>query len=430
MFRALWNKENRGIFYRTLSEKNKAGDLVELVLRLEHPDRKVIESELTGKIGPVQVEYFEFIPYASLKVPVSSAYLLAGIVSTEGFLLTNDRTPVISDVDVSHRVSIPDEFEHLSVGMRALADQFKKMHLQKAIYKMDGEDGSEPSENMWNLRNVMKYEAERSWYQIGQSARVAIIDTGCDYTHSEIRDRFNPNNLGYNFCDKNTNPKDGNRHGTHVAGSTAGMMVGVAPYANLFAVKVLNDEGSGTETDVIRGIEWCIRNEMDVGNMSLGASAASEAFEKICKAARERGLILVAAAGNSYIGKSYPAAFDSVISVAAVDRDKAHAEFSNVNNCLDVSAPGVKVFSCVPGGGYDTFSGTSMASPHATGAIAAGLSVEKPRRNSSGVDYMADLLKETCYPCQSTGSPYADRWLYGAGHIDVQALMSRVNEGF
>lgn len=219
----------------------------------------------------------------------------------------------------------------------------------------------------WNLELVGQPSgAQRS---DGDGASVAVLDTGVDYTHPEITPRFGIEK-GYNAIGSGE-PLDRHGHGTHVAGTVAAETVGMAPGAQLYAVKVLDDYGRGSDGSVVRGIDWSASRKVDVVNMSLGGPGRSEAFQMVINAAHEQGVTLVAAAGND--GRempSYPAAYDHVISVAAVDRRKRRAYFSNTHRTLDLSGPGVDVRSLTPGGGYRDLSGTSMASPHVAGACA------------------------------------------------------------
>jgi subtilisin family serine protease len=155
--------------------------------------------------------------------------------------------------------------------------------------------------------------------------------------------------------------------------------------------------------------------------MSLGASDASRAFEEICRRAYESGLVLVAAAGNEGYGPDYPAAFGkSVIGVAAVDADNEHADFSNVWETNDISAPGVGIISCLMGGGYTELDGTSMATPHVTGAVALALSLLKAAPNELE-GYMADTAQELSY-----GADYPNEWVYGAGLLRADRLLAKL----
>jgi subtilisin len=233
---------------------------------------------------------------------------------------------------------------------------------------------------------------------------VAIIDTGIDLDHPDL------NVLGGKNCQSGSSYDDGNGHGTHVAGTVAAKddsngVVGMAPGAPLYAVRVLNNSGSGSWSAIICGIDWVTQNAaskgIKVANMSLGGSGSdgscnSEALHlAICNSVN-KGVTYVVAAGNSNKNLSgfVPAAYNEVLTVTAMadfngqpgggaaatcrsDVDETPADFSNftrVDNSTDVShtiaAPGVCIRSTWKGGGYKTISGTSMASPHVAGTAA------------------------------------------------------------
>lgn len=214
-------------------------------------------------------------------------------------------------------------------------------------------------------------------YNKGTGVKVAIIDTGIDYNHPDLDGNYKG---GYNFVSNNYDPNDDNGHGTHVAGIIAAEengigVVGVAPEASLYAVKVLDSTGSGTFSNVIAGIDWSVNNGMQVISMSLGANEGSISLKNAVDNANSSGVVVVAAAGND--GNSagttdtvdYPARYDSVIAVAATDSSNTRASFSSTGPAVEVSAPGVSVYSTIPGG-YGYKSGTSMATPHVTGTAA------------------------------------------------------------
>lgn len=225
---------------------------------------------------------------------------------------------------------------------------------------------------------------------------VAVIDTGIDISHPDL------NVVGGKNCSTGRSFKDGNGHGTHVAGTIGAKddgngVVGVAPGARLWAVRVLNNAGSGTWSSVICGIDWVTANAstIEVANMSLGGGGSdsscsgSDALHKAICASVAAGVTYVVAAGNaSDDAKNHvPAAYDEVITVSAladfnglagggasatcrVDVDDTFANFSNYGPDVDIIAPGVCILSTWKGGGYNTISGTSMASPHVAGAAA------------------------------------------------------------
>ena len=229
----------------------------------------------------------------------------------------------------------------------------------------------EPLTSTQTLDNLLLIGVpEAHEYATGVGVRVGVIDTGCDYKHPEIAECFEENK-GYNFLNETNDPLDDHKHGTHVAGTIAGAEVGVAPDATLYALKVLDARGNGSEVNVIRAMEWAIDQDLDVLNASLGSGRASDALHAITKLVKEKGIYFTAAAGNNGTPSySYPASCEGAISVAAVDNHKQRAPFSQYNDQVTLSAPGVGVRSCVPGGGYAAFSGTSMASPHVAGAAA------------------------------------------------------------
>lgn len=210
------------------------------------------------------------------------------------------------------------------------------------------------------------------------NVNVAVIDTGIDASHPDL-------NVvdGVNFA-KGKSWSDGNGHGTHVSGTIAAKnndigVVGVAPGANLYAVKVLDNRGSGFMSDVIAGVNWVAANTdiIDVANMSLGGSTSST-LNAAVENAINAGVVFVVAAGNESTDacSKSPASAPNAITVSALDdRDgisnsDPFASFSNYGSCVDMIAPGVLILSTWKGGDYNTISGTSMASPHVAGAAA------------------------------------------------------------
>jgi serine protease len=193
----------------------------------------------------------------------------------------------------------------------------------------------------------------------GRPIHVAVIDTGVDRNSPELKRAYKG---GYNFVSSNSDPQDDYGHGTHVAGTIAADddnagIVGVASDVDLFAVKVLNQCGSGSTDTILNGVQWVVDQKNSVGgdwvvNMSLGGPEFSAAEQAAYQAASDAGVLIFAAAGNSYIdnpvdGLSYPAGYPSVISVGAVDSAMRIASFSQRGPDLKVVAPGVAVLSTV-----------------------------------------------------------------------------------
>ncbi len=238
----------------------------------------------------------------------------------------------------------------------------------------------------WGINRVFGNEGNRlaTWdTSQGAGIGVAVLDTGIDTSHEDLRvvdgRRFYIQGVFLRQDDQYT---DGNGHGTHVAGTIAALdndlgVVGVAPAVDLYAVKVLTDKGSGSISAIVAGIEWTVNHPDNISiiNMSLGSSSYSQTFEDACNAAYNSGILVVASAGNSGNTEGtgdnvgYPARYDSVIAVSASDSADQRAYFSSTGPDVELIAPGLGIYSSVPGG-YDTYSGTSMASPHVAGVAA------------------------------------------------------------
>ncbi len=204
----------------------------------------------------------------------------------------------------------------------------------------------------------------------GAGIKVGILDTGIDSGHPDLHVAD-----GVNLISPFKSYADDNGHGTHVAGTVAALdndigVIGVGPQIQLYALKALNSRGSGYLSDIIEGLQWAVEKQLDVVNMSLGTDSDSPVFREAIKEAAQAGLIMVAAAGNDGEDVDYPAAYDKVMAVAAVDIGSKIAYFSSPGPQVDISAPGVAVLSTVRGGKYATYSGTSMAAPHVTGTVA------------------------------------------------------------
>lgn len=245
----------------------------------------------------------------------------------------------------------------------------------KAIPITYSENGDD-DDGKWNIEKVQGPEC---WdgTKAGKGTTIAIIDTGIDYNHVDLADNFD-DLKGHNFVDGGTDPLDDNSHGTHCAGiadgTGKGRIRGVASKARLYAVKVLDASGGGTLESVIAGIEWSVENGADVLSMSLGTGQYSDILDDACKAAYDAGKVVVAAAGNEIIGPSYPAYNKTAISVAATDKNDKSPYWSNKDNHLSISCPGVEILSCLPGNKHGKGSGTSMACPHAAGGASVYIS--------------------------------------------------------
>jgi len=298
------------------------------------------------------------------------------------------------------------------------------VELDIKVYALDIE-----LDNSWGVKRIGAGFVHED-YNKGAGVKVAIIDSGVDYTHEDLDANFDLNLLGYDFVNDDDDPMDDDGHGTHVAGTVAAEdndigVVGVAPEAELYALKVLDETGRGYVSDVITAIQWATNppetyDSMDIINMSLGGGENLD-LKKACQAAYDAGLLLVAAAGNSGnppgIGDNiiYPAAYDSVIAVAATDQNDKRAKWSSTGPDLELSAPGVAINSTLLGGGYGEGSGTSMASPHVAGTAALVWAV-----NGWSNETVRTQLKDTAY---DLGEVEWDS-KYGYGLVDADEAAS------
>jgi subtilisin len=286
-----------------------------------------------------------------------------------------------------------------------------------------------PQTMAWGVDRI---DAEKVWSpNTGAGQDVAILDTGIDYDHPDLQANVRGGIYfaGWIFDelfgkDGSTNPadwNDGHGHGTHCAGIVAAInneigVVGVAPSANLWGVKVLDDNGSGYTSDIIQGLQWCATHAIEVASMSFGGGGTAS-LQSACQAAYDAGVLLVAAAGNDNGGPvSYPAAYSSVMAVSAVGQNPDGtiylAGFSNVGPQIELAAPGVSINSTFKDGGYQVWSGTSMACPHVAGAAALVW--------ATGLNSPSAVRARLCETAEDLGSAGWDA-SYGYGLVDAEA---------
>lgn len=294
------------------------------------------------------------------------------------------------------------------------------------------------AEYQWNLRHI---RANSGWDRATGSSGViiAIADTGIDLGHPDLAGKIVG---GIDAVNNDFTAQDDNGHGTHVASIAAGQsnnargIAGVDWNARLMPVKVLNAAGNGSSAQLADGLTWAADNGANVLNMSLASANSSSVVRNAVQYAYERGVLLVAAAGNSYIAgnpTSYPAAYDHVIGVAAVNDTDGHASYSNSGSYVDVAAPGGDPSSSsdsdlrhwIPGAywrgsgiSYALLSGTSQAAPHVAGLAGLLLALN----GSFTPDQLAQLITSSAVDVQAAGwDPFS-----GYGRIDVAAAMAAV----
>jgi len=277
---------------------------------------------------------------------------------------------------------------------------------------------------------------------------VAVIDTGVDYTHPDLRENAWVNEAelngvpgvdddgngyvddihGYDFANDDGDPMDDNNHGTHCAGTIAAKgnnglgVVGVSWNAKIMGVKFLTGSGSGSLANAVKSIDYVTQSPAFFSSNSWGGGPASQAMKEAIQRAGEKGKLFVAAAGNSSSNNDttpqYPASYDSdnIISVAAIDRRGSLANFSCYGKTtVDIAAPGVDIVSTILGGGTKSYSGTSMATPHVAGAVAL---VKSLFPNWTG-EQIKERILATARP-----NPRISSHVATGGNLDVYAALT------
>ncbi len=298
-----------------------------------------------------------------------------------------------------------------------------------------------PNDRYFPLQwNFEKIQMPAAWdISTGQGVIVAIVDTGVDFGAPDLA---NTSHLtGYDFVNSDSDPKDDEGHGTHVAGTIAQStnnsigVAGVAFNAQLLPVKVLNAAGTGTYENIIKGIIYAVDQGAKVINLSLAGSSSSQGLLDAVKYANSKGVVVVAAAGNSNSSIAYPAAYDDyVIAVGATRYDNTRAYYSNYGSQLDLVAPGgdtnvdqnsdgyadgimqQTLKSDGSGYSYQFYEGTSMAAPHVTGVTALLLAL-KPAASPAEIE---NILASTAL--KNLGSATE----YGAGLIQAASALAMV----
>jgi subtilisin len=309
--------------------------------------------------------------------------------------------------------------------------QPKELHIHPSIVQW--KTISKQQKMDWGIKALRVYEI---WKKAkGETVKVAILDTGIS-RHDDLQINVKG---GINFSSSDSKDyEDRVGHGTHVAGIIAAAdndigVVGVAPRTEIYAVKVLGDNGSGSFEMIAKGIDWAVENGMDVISMSLGCNYGNDTLHDAIKRAYQKNITLVAAAGNDgdeykeHDNIDYPARYPEVIAVAAINKYLQRSWFSSNGEKLDVAAPGEDITSTYLNNGYAILSGTSMAAPFVTGVLALLIGKHKQTLdNKTPIDTPERIREHLRRTADDAGEIGKDRF-YGYGIVSPTKLLEGVN---
>lgn len=267
----------------------------------------------------------------------------------------------------------------------------------------------------WGVKLI---QAPLAWNRTtGYRVKVGVIDTGVDFGHPDLRHSLE---RGINLLHRMALPQDDNGHGTHISGTIAAAnelqgMIGVAPRATIYPIKAFDHNGSAFVSDIILGIEWCVRNQINVVNMSFGMKTRSRSLLNAVNYAYRSGVLIVASSGNDgRIGDiDYPARYNQTIAVGATNRQRKIASFTNRSRLVDIFAPGDQIASAWLRGKHREMSGTSMATSHVTGAVALLLAL-KPNLTPAQIK---TIIKKSAKPLRNSKAPRL------AGELNIMRMI-------
>lgn len=272
----------------------------------------------------------------------------------------------------------------------------------------------------WHLQTM---HVPAAWnYSIGTGVTVAILDSGIDATHPDLQGQLVP---GWNFFDNNSNTADVYGHGTKVAGVVAAVgynsigVAGISWGSQLMPVRVTDTTGTGTWSAIASGLNWAADHGAKVANLSFAVQASSST-QTAAQYFKNKGGVVVNSAGN-YGTLDSTAPSDALISVSATDGTDTLASWSSYGPYVDLSAPGVSIWTTTMGGGYSAVSGTSFSSP-ATAAVAALMMTANPALSPTQI---VSLLESTAVDLGAAGYDY----YYGYGRVDAGAAVLAAAQG-
>lgn len=332
---------------------------------------------------------------------------------------------------IREELSLPNSFiieipsAYTSAALRALERNFSVEYIEKDFIATSFVIPNDPKfSEQWGLAKI---KAPAAWNKTRGSGTIdiAILDTGIDGSHPDLLGKIS---ISVNCTESPSCPAalavDPDGHGTHVAGIATALsnngagVTGIVWDGRLMNVKVLDDDGSGYYSWIINGIIFAADNGAEVINLSLGGNSSSRSLRDAVDYAWKKGVVVVAAAGNGYGGRSYPAYYPNTIAVAATDANDNKANFSNYGSWVDVAAPGVSIVSTYKGD-YQTLSGTSMSTPFVTG-LAALVLADHPSWTNSQV---RNKIEGTADKISGTGIYWSKGRINACSALDCEAAL-------
>ena len=347
-----------------------------------------------------------------------------GVTAAEIDALLND--PAVAHVEPDYILSVPpDEFggEVFSAEVATTATP------NDTLYS-----------DLWGMPNI---HADNVWntLQDAPNVIVAVIDSGVDYKHPDLAANMwksASGKVGFDAFEDDDDPMDENGHGTHCAGTIAGVgnnglgVVGVAWKTRVMALRFLGPTGSGNSSDAIKCIDWAVENGAHILSNSWGGGGFSQNLKDAIDRAESKGVLFIAAAGNNGTSDNdvtphYPSSYASknIIAVGAIDVADARASFSSFGkNSVDIGAPGVDITSTIPDEKYASFNGTSMATPHVAGAavLTWAKTFTSPKQDVTQMKTVRDLILTNARKVAAL----EDRWGHAVvkgGVLDIQFLV-------
>ncbi|WP_353931151.1 S8 family peptidase [Okeanomitos corallinicola TIOX110] len=388
------------------------------------------------------------------------------------------QTAVDSSLSFKNHSSLPSDAKEepiFNTNSYNFNNGYGLVNAGKAVSTVTGEspyvDAPPLGGNNWGADLVKAPTAWQNGYT-GQGIIVAVLDTGVDYNHNDLNSNiwintkeiagngidddgngFVDDVRGWNFDGNNNNVLDDESHGTHVAGTIAAKndgngVTGIAYNSQIMAVKVLDENGSGSYSNIANGVRYAVDNGANVINLSLGGNSGNNTLKSAIEYASNKGVIVVMAAGNEGASQpSYPARYanDFGIAVGAVNQSNQFTDFSNRSGSQEikyVTAPGEDIYSTVPNNKYATYSGTSMAAPHVAGVVALMLSANPNLTDSQVRDIIVNTSENTTNPQQPqqpnqpsnpSPSPFPFPFpidLLPFGLINIGAILPNIGAGF